>query len=261
MGERDPHGMTPALVVAGCGTAAPDGERVCSGYWLEHGDARVLLDCGPGVVHSLARLALPWQHTTHVLLSHFHNDHTGDLPMLLFALQHGTRPERVAALTLLGPDGLRARIAHMAEAFGDHLRAPRFPLVVQELDDGDEVMIGGLAVTATRTPHTDSSLAFRLRARGLDLGYTGDTGPSDALGAFMHGVELLIAECSLPDDSAQSIHLTPASLAALCARARPDRLVVTHVYPQLERATLPDALRARGWAGETVLAHDGLRLF
>lgn len=260
MGKRDPHGVTTSLVVVGCGTAAPDGERVCSGYWLERGDACLLLDCGAGVVHGLARLALAWQRTTHIVLSHFHTDHTGDLPMLLFALQHGTLPERAAALTVLGPAGLRARLADMADAFGDHLRAPRFPLVIHELDDGDDVAIDGIRLTAVHTPHTDTSLAYRLRADGLDIGYTGDTGPSDRVGDFFRGVDTLIAECSLPDEQMLPNHLTPTSLASLCGRARPARLVVTHVYPQLERATLPAELRTRGWNGETVVASDGLRL-
>jgi hypothetical protein len=32
------------------------------------------------------------------------------------------------------------------------------------------------------------------------------------------------------------------------------------VYPQLERATLPNLLRQAGWTGETIIAHDGMVL-
>ncbi|MDX1675048.1 MAG: hypothetical protein R3314_09670, partial [Longimicrobiales bacterium] len=92
------------------------------------------------------------------------------------------------------------------------------------------------------------------------LGYTGDTGPSPELGAFMRGLDVLVAECSLPDDQAIDTHLSPASLAALGAHAAPGRLVVTHVYPQLAALDPVARLRAAGWDGEAVRAEDGLEL-
>ena len=44
------------------------------------------------------------------------------------------------------------------------------------------------------------------------------------------------------------------------ASAQPKRLVLTHVYPQLDREALPDLIREAGWNGETVIASDGLTL-
>ena len=261
MGERDPHGLgSSRLVVVGCGTAAPDGERVCSGYWLETAAARVLFDCGAGIVHNLARFGLPWPDITHLVLTHFHNDHIGDVPMLLFALEYGLARRRTAPLELIGPVGTRARVAAMAEAFGDHVREPGFPLAIHELAGGDSHQAGDVVLTTCRTPHTETSLAYRAQGAGWSLGYTGDTGPSDVVADFMIDVDLLIAECSLPDEQAMAIHLTPHSLAGLAQRAGPGRLVVTHVYPQLDRYAVPDALAGHGWSGITLLAADGLRL-
>jgi ribonuclease BN (tRNA processing enzyme) len=55
-------------------------------------------------------------------------------------------------------------------------------------------------------------------------------------------------------------HLTPARLARLAAAVSPRLLVATHVYPQLDRATIPGAIAAAGWSGEVVVASDGLVL-
>jgi len=260
VGAQDPDGLSTRLTVVGCGTAAPDGERVCSGYLLETDDTRILFDCGPGVVHSLARYGLPWQHITHVALSHFHTDHIGDLPMLLFALQYGMLPARAAPLTIIGPRGTRERLQAMKQAFGNHVTDASFGVQVREIGTNVPLQAGAAELSAARTPHTEESVAFRIRTRDCTIGYTGDTGPSDEVGDFLYGVDALIAECSLPDEQALDIHLTPSSLAAIATRARPRRLIVTHVYPQLDRSGVPGQLRAHGWDGETVVAADGMSL-
>jgi ribonuclease BN (tRNA processing enzyme) len=248
------------VTVVGCGTAAPDGERVCSGFFVESGEIRLLLDCGPGVVHNMARFGLPWQRVTHVALSHFHNDHIGDVPMLLFALAHGVRPPREAPLAVLGPAGTRERLGRLEHALGGHVSDPGFPLEVAELGDGDvHDLGGGVRLVAGRTRHTENSLAFRVEHGGAVLGYTGDTGPSDDVAAFLHGVDSAICECALPEDEAMETHLTPSQLAAMARSMLPRRLIVTHVYPQLPVSSVPAQLQAAGWTGEVLMAYDGLR--
>ena len=246
------------VTIVGSGTAVPEPERVCSGYWVEAAKTRILLDCGPGTVHRMAGLGLPWGRLDHVLLTHFHNDHTGDLPLLLFALKWGLRERRTAPLVLWAPRGIRDRLGAMAAAFGDHVADPGLPLVVREVGPGERFDAGPVRVRAASTPHTDVSLAYRLEHGGSTIGYTGDTGPSREVGRFLQGCDLLIAECSLPDEHAMDTHLTPSSLAELANAAAPRRLVVTHVYPVLEDPVA--RLREAGWRGDAVRARDGLSL-
>src|SRR5581483_3821323 len=94
------------LVVLGTGTVAPSAERTAAAYWVETGPVRLLMDCGAGTMHRLARFELPWPTLTHVALTHFHMDHWGELPMLFFAVKYGTLPARKDPLTLIGPPGL-----------------------------------------------------------------------------------------------------------------------------------------------------------
>lgn len=249
------------LTVVGSGTAAPEADRVCSGYFLDDSGTRLLLDCGPGVVHHLAAFDLPWRTLDQVAITHFHNDHLGDLPMLLFALKWGARERRTDLLTIRGPAGLARRLDRLADGLGDHVRDPGFPLRVEEVAPGDAVRLGpGLVLRAAKTPHTDESLAYRVEGPGGVLGYTGDTGPSADVARFLAGCDLLVAECSLPDENAIPTHLSPRSLAEMAGVAEPGRLLVTHVYPQLD-ARDPVGLVARaGWRGAAARATDGLRL-
>jgi ribonuclease BN (tRNA processing enzyme) len=248
------------LTTIGSGTISLTPGRGCAAHLVEAGPVRLLLDCGPGTATALARLALDWWGITHVALSHFHLDHLGDLPALVFAWRHGRLPAREAPLVVLGPPGTTALVDRWAAALGDWLRTPGFPLVIVEVPLEAPVPLGDdVTLTARAVPHTDESVAYCVAHAGRRLVYTGDTGPDETLGAWAAGCDLLLAECSLPDTMALPIHLTPATCGALAAAAAPGRLVVTHMYPPLEGTDLRAAIGAH-WAGEIVVAHDGLRL-
>jgi ribonuclease BN (tRNA processing enzyme) len=249
------------LTVVGSGTAAPEPDRVCAAFFIRTARARVLVDCGPGAVHHLARFRLPWSRLDHLVISHFHNDHIGDIPMLLFALKWGIEEQRSTPLDVWGPAGIGNRLAAMAEVFGDHVRDPGFPVRVHELHPTGSGQLGDMSMAWAPTPHTDASLAYRFSdTRGGSIGYTGDTGPSGHVARFMAGVDILIAECSVPDHEAMDTHLHPTALADMARTAAPARLVVTHVYPRLDRQGVTAVIRAAGWDGLLIRAEDGIEL-
>jgi ribonuclease BN (tRNA processing enzyme) len=196
---------------------------------------------------------------THIAISHFHPDHYGELPAFLFALKYGAATPRTAPLTLLGPVGLGAKLEQLAAAFGDWVTAPGWPLNVVEVRPLTPVQLDDQTrLEAFHTPHSDESLAYDLRIGSRRMVYTGDTGPSPALGDWAADCDLLLAECSLPDDRAMAIHLTPASAGELAARARAKRLVLTHLYPPVEGVDIPAAV-AKIYRGPVVVAGDGDR--
>ena len=244
----------------GTGTVAPSTERTAAAYWVEAGSVRLLLDCGAGTLHRCARLGVPWPQATHVAITHFHLDHWGELPMFLYAGRWGTLPPRTAPLVLIGPGGFKTRLVVLAGALGDWVVEPGYPLDACEIEPGAPVELGpGVTLEAHRTPtHTAESVAYAVRADGARLVYTGDTGPDDALADWAKDCDLLLAECSLPDDQGISIHLTPTQAGAMARVARAKRLVLTHFYPQIE-GTDPAGVARRQFPGEVVAANDGDR--
>lgn len=251
--------MTLALTVLGSGTVAPTAERAAPGHWVEAGDVRLLLDCGAGVLRSAAIHGVPWETVTHVALSHFHADHWGELPHLLFALRWGIEPARTDPLVLLGPVGLAGRLGHLGRAFGDWIEEPGYPLEVIELPpEGSRQLSADVALAWTRTRHTEESLAFAVRHAGRRLVYTGDTGPAPWLATWAEGCDLLLAECSLPDDRPMAIHLTPSQAGELAREAKCKSLVLTHFYPPVETAQPARGAAAR-YAGPIAAAQDGDR--
>lgn len=250
------------VTILGSGTLVPDHSRHSASHWVEDGDVRLLLDCGAGTVHGMDRHGVPWPAISHLALSHFHVDHAGDVAALLFALKHGLRPPREQPLTLLGPPGTGRFLERLTEAFFGYIADPSFPLEVRELprEGGWSDPGGRFHLAVAPTPHTERSVAYRYEGSDGVVGYTGDTGPSTAVGRFLSGCAVLLAECSLPDPPEIDTHLTPAGLAELAGVARPGLLVATHLYPPLDPADLPHRIRQAGYEGTVVVGRDGMRV-
>jgi ribonuclease BN (tRNA processing enzyme) len=69
--------------------------------------------------------------------------------------------------------------------------------------DGSDLTVNGVRVRAVRNSHFDDgspedlvsqSLSYRYDYKGYGIGYTGDTGPSDAVTRLEKGADLLVSE-------------------------------------------------------------------
>jgi len=247
------------LVTVGTGTVAPSAARTSACHWVSHGGLKILLDCGAGALHRLAEFGLPWHQVTHVVLSHFHPDHWGEVPMLVYALKYTTLPPRRDPLVILGPPGVVRLVKAVAEGYGPWLLDPGFPIGILDVRDGEPFPLDGeVSLETCRVPHTPESVALSLTAPEGRLVYTGDTGPSDELARWATGCDLLLAECSLPEALAVDIHLTPERAGDLARAAGAKRLVLTHFYPPVETTDPARAAGAR-FPGPVTAARDGQR--
>jgi len=241
----------------GTGTVSLAAARSCAGYLLEADGLQLLIDCGSGITRRLAERGAGWQTISHVALTHFHIDHHGDLPTLIFAWKYGFLPPRSDPVEIIGPVGTLALLDRLAAAYGDWMRAPGFPLVVREITPSDVLELpGDVTLTCLPVPHTPESVAYSVVRHGRRVVFTGDTGPSADLAAWARGCDLLVAECSLPTEMSIPEHLTPEQCGELAAGAQPKHLALTHFYPPVEQVDIR-ALVARSYSGPVTLAHDG----
>ena len=245
----------------GTGTVALAARRSCAGYLVEDaaggGELRLLLDCGSGITRRLAERGSDWQSITHVALTHFHIDHHGDLPTLIFAWKYGMLPPRQRPVTIVGPVGTATLLARLAVAYGEWLTAPGFPLAVREIAPGERIELGGETwLSCQPVPHTPESVAYSVERGARRIVYTGDTGASEALAAWARGCDLLVCECSLPAAMGIAEHLTPEQCADLAAAAMPKHFTLTHFYPPVEQVDVRAVIRSR-YDGPVTLADDG----
>ncbi|MBC8087563.1 MAG: ribonuclease Z [Phycisphaerae bacterium] len=248
------------LTTVGTGTGAPSATRVCAGHLVESGSVHLLLDCGNGVLHRMAELGIRWNDITHVAITHFHADHIADLPMLIFAWRWGQLPPRTAPVTLIGPPGFLTVLQNLGAAFGSWVLDAGFPLLIRELEPGSQLALDEHLLLANfAVPHTATSVAYSVRTGDKRLVYTGDTPFDLPFAEWAHGCDVLLTECSLPDEMAIPEHLTPRQCGALAAIVQPARLVLTHIYPPLESVDIP-AQVAEHFSGNVAVATDGFSI-
>jgi len=148
------------LVTVGTGTVAPSATRTAACHWVSRGRLKILLDCGAGALHRLAEFGLPWHEITHVVLSHFHPDHWGELPMLVYALKYTTVPARHEPLVILGPPGVVRLVKALAPGYGPWLLDPGFPIGILDVRDGEPFPLDAEVNLETfPVPHTPESVA------------------------------------------------------------------------------------------------------
>ncbi len=244
------------LTVLGCSGSYPGPGEACSGYLLEGGNRRVLLEAGPGTVGNLQR-HVSLEQIDAVVLSHHHPDHWSDLGVLRTAWKYGLRRE---GLVVLGTAGTRDIAMHLV----GHELEPTIEWAV--VGDGDEERIGGLELRFSRTEHYVETLAVRVDFDGGSFAYSADTGPAwrfDALGA---GIGTALCEASMlaverEGASADVLHLSAAEAGEMARSAGIRRLLLTHLPPGSD----PDAYRAEAEASfggpvERVVAHESYHL-
>ncbi len=115
----------------------------------------------------------------------------------------------------------------------------------------------GLSVFAGPAFHGfKPALTWRVQSRDAGIFYTGDTGFSDEVAESANGVDLLVAECSFPDDSPADGHLSPRSAGRLARRAQAGKLLRVHLYPVFEED--PSVPAGKEFGGDVSVASDGM---
>jgi ribonuclease BN (tRNA processing enzyme) len=202
---------------------------------------------------------LDWEKLTHQVISHFHIDHVGELPALLFAFKYGRWGSRSEPLELVGPPGIEFLLHSYVGLYKMKLNEQEFPLLVREVEPGRDLRLtSSLLLRTTKTPHTAESMAVRLEG-SKSIGYTGDTAPSDDLVELFRDADAVIAECSFMDDNRGTRHLIADDVAEMARRAGVKTLVATHSYFDPEQENLRERLQA-GFEGRVIVAADGMTI-
>jgi len=245
------------LTILGSGTCIPNTNRGSSGYLLETPISKILFDCGSGTTWKLEEIGINYLEIDHIFFSHLHPDHTGDLVPFLFATKYSHNKEREKPLFLWGGKGFNIFFNALREAYGDWI-APD-GLNFYELNESAE-NFDDFTINAVKTPHTESSLAYKVESEGKSIVYSGDTDYSESLINLTANTDLLIIECALANDSYKMRgHLTPDEVIRTVNKSRPKKVVVTHLYPECDEKKVVETIR-KNVSVEVIEAQDLLEV-
>jgi len=255
------------VIVLGKSPSWQDAAGACSGYLVQEGDFRLLLDCGNGVFSKLRRIC-DYVDVDAVLISHLHADHFLDLVPFSYALSYAPRQQPVpvagwpgtdtpARPELYVPHGGPEIFRRIVGCWGNEdLIENAFS--ISEYEASDELQIGSLAVRFCEVPHFTRTYAVELSSDSGRLTFSADCSPNEELVSFARDTDMLLIEATLPRPERNGVrgHLTPREAGEHGRRAGARRLVLTHYSDELDSEwALTEAREAYG--GPVELAYEG----
>ena len=283
------------LLVLGSGGPGAAGRAASSYLIFIDGDARILVDAGPGSFARLGEAKASLSDTDIVLLTHLHIDHVGEIPGLFKARAvsasgpivfnvwgpTGSRGKgedayfpgtRQFLQLLFGPKGAFAYLSDFAAPITLHGHdipasfehaAPLGNAATLEILKRD-----GLRVTALAGHHGDApSVIYRIEHSGKSVTFSGDIDAQGlpALRSIAKSTDLLVFNTVVLDPPGSpailyTLHTPPRAIGQLAKEVGAGALLLSHISPAVDesqRAVL-DSIRLN-YAGGVTFATDGMR--
>jgi|TARA_B100001964_G_scaffold240610_1_gene310820 ribonuclease BN (tRNA processing enzyme) len=226
------------LVLLGTGAVRPEADRSTSNYVVKMGDKKILIDCGGGTSMRLMQAKVSPTTLNSIFFTHLHGDHCAEYPCLVHAAWLMNRKD---PLTVFGPSGTQK----MHEIFFNDLFTYAYPQIkklkgidmdirITEINEGVIQDNDWGKISAARVIHGPiESYAYRFDSEGKSIVISGDTAPAQSLIELSQGADLLLHECSFPDERGETpAHTIPRQLGEIANKSKVKKVVLTHLFPE-----------------------------
>lgn len=240
-----------AVQVLGSGGPELEDKRASSSYLVwENGKARVMVDAGGGSALRFGESDAKMSEVDIFLFSHFHIDHSGDFPALIFSSWF---EDRKHPLPIFGPPG-NEYMPSTTEFVGDLFSEPHgawrylsdlvtpdspggYQLQPHNVDAGAVPVVvfrnSELAVYAVRVIHgAFPALAWRVEIGGKRIVFSGDTnGEGEGLTLLATNADIFVAHNAVPEGATgveRRLHMPPSVIGTIAGNAHVKQLVLSH---------------------------------
>lgn len=214
------------LTILGNNGPFPSAGGACSGYLVEAGNARILVDCGNGVLSNLQKL-VRFEELDAIILTHLHSDHVSDMMVLKYAIQikkkRGQIDKNLTVYASPEPVEEYNRL-NVPDAFD-----------IKPISQGLILDVKGIRLTFAMMKHPSMDFAVSFEYEGKRFVFSGDTSWTESIIEFAKGADVLMLDCGLfasekKDDNVP--HLTAEECGIVANRAGVGRLLLTHFWPE-----------------------------
>jgi ribonuclease BN (tRNA processing enzyme) len=269
-----------AVQVLGSGGPELQDKRASTSYLIwENGKVRVILDAGGGSALRFGESGAQMSQVDVFLFSHFHVDHSGDFPALIFSSWF---EDRKRPLPIYGPAGnkfMPSTTEFVRDLFNDPHGAWRYlsELVEPRAEGGytlqphdvlpsakpilvfrnADMVLYAVSVTHGAFP----ALAWRAEIAGKRIAFSGDTnGEGDGLTQLTMYADLFVANNAVPEGATgieRRLHMPPSVIGTIAANAQVKQLVLSHrMLRTLGNENETEAVIRRHYSGSITFAND-----
>jgi ribonuclease BN (tRNA processing enzyme) len=269
-----------AVQVLGSGGPELQDKRASTSYLIwENGRTRVIVDAGGGSALRFGQSEAKMSEVSIFLFSHFHVDHSGDFPALIFSSWFG---DRKRPLPVFGPSGnkiMPSTTEFVNDLFSEPHGAWRYlsemvepnPEGTYELQphnvapSSTPVLVfhdGDMAVYAVSVIHGPfPALAWRVEINGKRIVFSGDTnGEGHGLTQLASNADIFVAHNAVPEGATgleRRLHMPPSVIGTIAANAHVRQLVLSHrMLRTLGKEDQTQAEIKRRFSGPILFAND-----
>ncbi len=244
------------LTVLGCSGPVPRPGQACCGYLLEQSGARILLDCGSGVLSNLQK-HISYRAVDAILISHVHADHCFDLLAYRTALRLDMfhTPESLVPL-YLPPGGQRA-LMDVVTAVGHEENFFDKAFDLAEYDPHRPLKLNGLTVHFNQMKHRVPTYGMRIEGTAI-LAYSADSGVCPELVELATDADVFLCEATFQRETnfPNRPHLKAVETGEAAHKAGAKKLLLTHIWHQLRPERSVEEARA-AYKGPIEAAREG----
>ena len=270
------------LQILGSGGPIADDGRASAGYlvWVD-GESKVMIDTGGGTFLRFGEAGAKFASLDFIGLSHFHTDHSADLPALL---KSGYFSDRQRSLIVAGPDA-SAPFPGLATYLDSMLAKPNgayaylsgyldgtggLPIIEPfevEKDNSAAVIVfgeedGEMQISALHVPHgIVPALAFRVRIGDASIVFASDqNGDDPAFVEFAKNATILVMHMPVPEGvsgAGRKLHAPPSVIGSIAQQAGVGTLVLSHLMARsLKNLDNHVEIVKANYDGRVIVAND-----
>jgi ribonuclease BN (tRNA processing enzyme) len=246
------------LIIVGSGTGIPSLRRGSPGLLLISESSKVLIDSGSGTLRRMLEVGITYHDVDLLLYTHIHPDHISDLVPILFACKYSDLP-REKDLLCVGGAGFKHFFNKLKKVYGSWIEAQSYHLTIKEISQ-KPLSFRDLTIFAKPMAHLPESVGYRIEFNdGKSVAISGDTDYCKNIIDLASEVDLLVLECSFPDEKKVEGHLTPSMAGKIGLESRCKRLLLIHLYPICDQFDILKECR-QIYQGDVILGEDLIRI-